>query len=165
MIKKTHSLRTIGLGLVLSLVITTASVGAMTNNENLISIAKAYVNALDDDCIYDDGYQCVDTIDADYQNVIDEKGTIAASTLLFWGPAYQTFLLESRLNDEQKKLKHYRIGFKLSEEGIEVLFRPLFLPLVKEGIAEGRIRATIGKEVKIMVSKKSYKVTKVLYGK
>jgi hypothetical protein len=60
---------------------------------------------------------------------------------------------------------HYRIGFSKQENEAIVLFRPLFLPQMQNGKVVGKMRATIGREIRINVDLNTLKVTRSIYGK
>lgn len=143
----------------------------MANHDEQLNESLRYVRSLSDDCIYLDGYRCAEVglekqqAAGSYAHLVDASGTLPAVVLPAWSIAYRQFLQEDRLTKEQKKLKHYRLGFRQEGELIIVLFRPLFLPRLESGKIVGTLRAVYGKEVKFVVDLENESVVNVLYGK
>jgi len=137
----------------------------MSNIEKQVERAVHFVTQLDDSCVYSDGYVCTHNRGDDFDAAVDTRGLVPGVFLQAWAAAYQRFLEEDKLTGEQKKLKHYKVGFKQDGQQLLVLFRPLFLPQIEDGEIVGRLRATFGKEVKIMVDLESNEVESLLYGK
>ena len=145
--------------------------GAMADVDEITNEAIEFVTGLSDDCIYLDGYQCQEAgpkpgeSSRVFEHLVDSSGTLPAIVLPAWNVAYQRFLDDPELTEEQKKLKHYRVGFALDDEEVLLVFRPLFLPQMEDGKPVGIMRATMGKELQIRVDLRSLEVAGVLYGK
>lgn len=139
--------------------------------EPSIAEALAYVELQGDECVLVDAYQCQSNAPSPnessrvFSDAIDLGGTLPALMVSTWPVALERFLADDMLSDEQKKLKHYRVGFSLSNQQVTVLFRPLFLPQMDQGEVVGRMRATIGRELRVTVDLTTLLVTKVIYGK
>lgn len=133
------------------------------------SDALQYIRSLPDDCAYSDGYICVEnskaTESAQFGLLMDKNGTLPATVLSAWPAAYKAFLGQDLLSDEQKNLKHYRIGFAQEGTQTTVLFRPLLLPQLVDGQVVGKMRATFGKEVRVTINQADLSVAKVIFGR
>ena len=142
---------------------------AMADIKEQVAESKAYVSALPEDCLYDHGYQCIESgVDQPTDlamRLTAKSGTIPAPVIAVWPAAYEQFLKEEFLSEEQKKLKHYRIGFRAAEQGIEVSFLPLLLPHLENGEVIGKLRATLGHEVRITINPSDSSVVNVIYGR
>ena len=116
----------------------------------------AYVSTLDDTCAYADGYQCVQPVVDDFMFSPDKM--VPAAYLAAWPVVYADFLQQADLNAEQKKLKHYQIGFTETATDYVVIFRALLLPAVSDGKASGVLRTTLGQSMRYVVSKETLAV-------
>jgi hypothetical protein len=143
----------------------------MADVDEMLLEATDYVNSLASDCVYLDGYICQaegpkpGESSRVYAHVMDDTGTLPALLVQAWPAAHAHFLADENLNDQQKQLMHYRIGFSKQENEAIVLFRPLFLPQMQNGKVVGKMRATIGREIRINVDLNTLKVTRSIYGK
>jgi hypothetical protein len=143
----------------------------MADVDAMLLEAADYANSLASDCVYLDGYICQTEgpnpgeSSRVYAHATDDTGTLPALLVQAWPAAYAHFLADENLNDQQKQLMHYRIGFSKQGNEAIVLFRPLFLPQMQNGKVVGEMRATIGREIRINVDLKTLKVTRSIYGK
>lgn len=145
--------------LLLALTLVACGAGQITVAEDgSIEQARDYVRTLADDCVYDDGYRCQPGDGGRFESVLSEQRMVPASYLRVWPQAYAAFLKLEELSDEQKQLRHYKIGFDEDEQHIIVLFRGLLLPLIEHGEASGVMRASFGLSTQIWVDKNSLKV-------
>ena len=104
-----------------------------------------YVDNLSEDCTYTDGYQCALQSESDkqselnrrYKTAFDAHQTVSPVTLKAWSAAHTAFLELTDISAEQKKLKHYRIGFAQADGQTTVWFRPLLLPQIDDGEVVG----------------------------
>ncbi len=147
------------------------------NSESLQSKAEQakaqaveYVDGLAANCDYRNGYQCADAppeigkSSKAFIAAIDQSGTVSPMFLQTWPLAYDAFQNIEDLSDEQKQLKHYRIGFHYSEPLITIWFKPLLLPQIDQGEVVGNMRAHIGQDVRVIVDSAS-NTTKVVLGR
>jgi hypothetical protein len=155
---------------VLGLVLVTGACSA-GEGDNMGGIsAEEYVAGLPDDCTYDDGYTCADTAniantETAFTDGVDSNGMISGTYLWAWNVAWQDFTRLDDLTDEQKKLKHYRVGFSQDRENFIIVLRPLMLPYMEDGKPAGLSRGTIGPGVKYWIDRESRTITKRLYQK
>ena len=124
-----------------------------------------YVSKLDEDCILDHGYQCVETAEDDFLNAAAHQRMIPALYLAAWQVCYEDFQAISDLSAEQKQLKHYKIGFTHNDAEYVVLFQALLLPEIVDGEPQGTIRPTLGRSTKYWVDRKSLAINKRLFMK
>jgi len=133
--------------------------------------AIEYVDALPGECMYTDGYECAEDAPAvgessmAFQKAIDQHGTVSPMFLEAWPVAYEAFKEHKDLSEEQKQLKHYRIGFHYADQITTIWFRPLLLPQMDNGEVVGKMRAVIGQDIRIGVDMKTNEVNKVVVGR
>jgi hypothetical protein len=143
----------------------------MADVDEMVREATDYVAGLAGNCVYLDGYTCQDEgprpgeSSRVFAHATDDGGTLPASLVQAWSAAYAHFLADENLNDQQKQLMHYRVGFSKQGNEAIVLFRPLFLPQMQDGKPVGNLHATIGREVRINVDLNTLQVTGSIYGK
>ena len=116
-------------------------------------------------CIRDRPSSNKQGLPSDFSQLMDRSGTLPGSVFEAWPIAYEAFLKQKYLSAEQKKLKHYRVGFKQIEDRITVLFRPLMLPQLVDGEVVGMMRASYGKEVRVSVDMSRRSVQDVVFGR
>ena len=124
-----------------------------------------YVVANDKDCILDHGYVCMESDEDDFLSAAAHEKMIPAAYLPAWGVCYEDFLSIPDLSDEQKAMKHYKIGFTHNDAEIVVLFQALLLPEIVDGKPQGTIRSTLGRSTKYWVDRKTLKINKRLFMK
>ena len=146
-----EKLRNLTSALVLSLVFPGVSV--MAGQDKSTADAKAYVDQLPANCSYDHGYLCPDIEEDNFLSVDSQAAMIPARYLSAWQLAYRDFLAIEELSDQQKDLKHYRIGFTENETDIVILFQALLLPEVDNGKMTGVLRSTYGQSMKYWLRK------------
>ena len=103
----------------------------MADVDEMVREATDYVESLAKDCVYLDGYICQaegpkpGESSRVFAHATDDSGTLPALLVQVWPAAYAHFLADQNLNDQQKQLMHYRIGFSKEANEAIVLFRPL----------------------------------------
>ena len=132
-----------------------------------MTVPRNMVAGLPDDCAYDDGYTClpVEGGETRFTGEVDDNGMVSAVYLQAWNTVWQDFRHLDDFSDEQKKLKHYRVGFAQDENNFIIVLRPLLLPWMEDGKPAGLSRGTIGPGVKYWVDKQSQAISKRLYQK
>ena len=129
--------------------------------------AEEYVAGLPDNCVYEDGYTCAPeaTGETGFTGAIDSSGMLSTVYLRAWNVSWEDFQQLDDFSDEQKNLKHYRVGFAQDDNNLIVVLRPLLLPWMEGGKPVGLSRGTIGPGVKYWIDKQSYTINKRLYQK
>ncbi len=122
-----------------------------------------YVAGQNEDCILEHGYRCVEAVEDDFLSAEAHQRMIPASYLTAWQVCYEDFKALPDLTDEQKELKHYRIGFTHNEYEYIVLFQALLLPEIVDGKPQGTIRSTFGRSMKYRVDRESLAINKRLF--
>lgn len=117
-----------------------------------------YVQGLDIDCTLDHGYRCLDVEEDDFLSHDSDSRLIPAIYLGVWPVVHADFMALEDLSEEQKELKHYKIGFTESESDYVVLFQALLLPAVVDGEPSGLTRSTFGQSMKYWVDKTSMQI-------
>ena len=125
--------------------------------------SREYVSALSETCSLDDGYVCIEVEEDDFLVRNDNRILIPGPYLDAWAVAYADFQTITEMNDEQKALRHYKIGFTENKEEIIVYFGALLLPRIVDGKPQGVIRSTFGLPTKYWISKQSLKIKKRLF--
>lgn len=131
--------------------------------QDSVKRSMEYVSGLDDNCVYDDGYQCIKVSEDDFLKRNPERSLTPGPYLKAWSVSYQDFLGISEMTDEQKQLKHYKIGFTENETQYIILYQGLLLPLLENGKVVGTMRATFGLTTKYWIDKKTLKIDKRLF--
>jgi hypothetical protein len=134
----------------------------MASNEE-IERAAVYVSQLPGDCSYSDGYACKAATEDDFLHREPGRLLLPGPYLTAWEACYRDFLSAPELSVEQKKLKHYEIGFTENEGEIVVLFRALLLPRLENGKPHGVLRATLGRSVKYRVDRRTLVIRERLF--
>lgn len=124
-----------------------------------------YVTRLGDACSYADGYVCRPAVEDDFLRREAGRVLLPGPHLAAWEVCYRDFLAIPDLNDEQKKLKHYEIGFTENEREIVVLFKALLLPRLESGNPSGVLRATLGRSTKYRVDRRTLEIRERLFQK
>lgn len=122
-----------------------------------------YVSGLDDDCVYDDGYRCLDITEDDFIRRDPHRPWIPGPYLEAWSVSHRDFLDIEEMNTEQKKLKHYKLGFTENDSQFIILYRGLLLPMLDGGQVVGTMRATFGLSTKYWINKKTLEIDKRLF--
>ena len=122
-----------------------------------------YVKNLQVDCVLDHGYRCMDITEDDFLGVESDKKMIPGVFLQAWQVSYADFKTIAELTDEQKELKHYKIGFTQNQDNFIVLFQGLLLPQIVDGAPVGIIRSTFGLSTKYWIDRHTLKINKRLF--
>ena len=136
--------------------------GVMAEQE-MVKKSREYVSNLNETCSLDDGYVCIEVEEDDFLVRNDERILIPGPYLQAWTVAYADFQTIKEMNDEQKALRHYKIGFTENKEEIIVYFGALLLPRIVDGKPQGVIRPTFGLPTKYWIEKQSLKIKKRLF--
>ena len=122
-----------------------------------------YVKNLRVDCVLDHGYRCMDIEEDDFLRPDSDKKMIPGVFLRAWEVSYADFKTIAELTDEQKELKHYKIGFTQNDDNFIVLFQGLLLPEIVDGVPSGIIRSTFGLSTKYWIDRHTLKINKRLF--
>jgi len=122
-----------------------------------------YVAGLDDHCVYDHGYRCVAVAEDDFTQLDPDRSWTPGPWLEAWSVTYRDFLDIEEMSREQKRLKHYKIGFTENETQYIVLYQGLLLPRLEQGEPVGVMRATYGLTTKYWVSKRTLAIDQRLF--
>lgn len=122
-----------------------------------------YVESLDDHCVYDHGYACLDPGGDDFAERGTDAGLVPGPYLEAWSVSYRDFVKIPGMSDEQKRLKHYKIGFAENATQYIILYQGLLLPRLENGEVVGTMRATYGISTKYWIDKKTLAIDKRLF--
>lgn len=131
--------------------------------QDSVKQSMAYVDALDERCVYDHGYRCMEPAGEDFTAREADGAMVAGPYLAAWEASYGDFLEIPEMTAEQKRLRHYKIGFAETETQYIVLFQGLLLPMLEEGEVVGTMRATYGISTKYWIDKATLAVDKRLF--
>lgn len=137
------------------------SVSARADDETEAS--KAWVMALDNSCVYDDGYVCKRTLEDDFLSPAADSAMIPGLWMIAWSAALSDFNANDELTSDARDLKHYKIGFSQNDEHYIVLFRALLLPQLKNGEIVGILRTSIGQTTKYWIDRNTFQVAQRQY--
>lgn len=131
--------------------------------QDSVKQSMEYVSGLDDHCVYDDGYTCVETTEDDFLSRNPARSLTPGPYLDAWSVSYRDFLNIDEMSEEQKQLRHYKIGFTENDTQYIVLYQGLLLPMLKNGEVVGTMRATFGLSTKYWINKQSLEIEKRLF--
>lgn len=123
-----------------------------------IDYIKSHTGNCQKNCTYGDGYQCESMDEA--QLILNQQRMIPAIYIEFLPQIYRDFRAIEDLSDDQKNLKHYKIGFAEDDDHYVVILSALLLPEINlQGEKTGLLRTTFGRSMRYLVNKKSLKIT------
>lgn len=122
-----------------------------------------YVESLDDDCVYDHGYRCVEASGDDFAAPGSDRALVPGPYLEAWSVSRRDFLGITEMTCEQKRLKHYKIGFGENDTQYIILYQGLLLPMLEDGEVVGTMRATYGISTKYWIDKETLQIDKRLF--
>ena len=153
---KTH----VGVAAVFGLCLVSVPVTAM---QDPVKQSMEYVAGLDDDCAYDDGYRCIEVPEDDFVSRHPGRSLTPGRYLDAWSVSYRDFLGIEEMNEEQKQLKHYKIGFTENDTQYIVLYQGLLLPMLRNDKVIGTMRVTFGLTTKYWINKETLEIEKRLF--
>lgn len=131
--------------------------------QDSVKQSREYVESLDGDCVYDHGYVCREPSGDDLAAPGRDAAMVPGPYLEAWSVAYRDFAAITGMTDEQKRLRHYKIGFAATGEQYIVLFQGLLLPRLENGEVVGTLRATYGISTKYWIDKQTLAIDKRLF--
>lgn len=131
--------------------------------QDSVKQSMEYVESLDDDCTYDHGYLCLEATEDDFTGRDADRGLVPGPYLAAWQASYRDFLEIPEMTDEQKRLKHYKIGFIENDTQFIILYQGLLLPMLENGEVVGTMRATYGISTKYWIDKNTLEIDKRLF--
>lgn len=122
-----------------------------------------YVSELDDSCTYDHGYRCLEVSEDDFISRNPDRAWTPGPYLAAWSVSYRDFLHIDEMTDQQKQLKHYKIGFTENDSQYIILYQGLLLPRLDNGKVAGTMRVTFGLSTKYWINKQTLEIDKRLF--
>lgn len=122
-----------------------------------------YVSQLDDNCVYDHGYRCIEIAEDDFTSRDPNRAWTPGPWMEAWSVTYRDFLDIEEMSSDQKNLMHYKIGFTENDTQYIVLYQGLLLPMLKDGEPDGVMRVTYGLTTKYWVDKQTLEIDKRLF--
>ena len=106
-------------------------------------------------CVVTDGYRC-QSID-ETQILLKQRHSVPGRYLLAWPVAYVDFKSLDSLDNTQKDLNHYSVGFAENEQHFVVILNALLLPALNdEGVPNGQLlRSTLGRSMRYEIDKQN----------
>ncbi|MGA8258854.1 MAG: hypothetical protein WB783_01430 [Arenicellales bacterium] len=131
--------------------------------QDSVKRSMEYVDGLHDNCVYTDGYRCIDVKEDDFIHPDPDRHWTPGPYLEAWSVSYRDFLQIPEMTEQQKQLKHYKIGFTENDTQYIILYQGLLLPMLENGKVVGVMRATYGLTTKYWIDKKTLKIDKRLF--
>lgn len=122
-----------------------------------------YVSQLDDNCVYDHGYRCIEVTEDDFTSRDPDRPWTPGPWLEAWSVTYRDFLDIEEMTRDQKNLMHYKIGLTENDTQYIVLYQGLLLPMLTDGEPDGVMRVTYGLTTKYWVNKETLEIDKRLF--
>ncbi|MDH3693017.1 MAG: hypothetical protein OER96_00405 [Gammaproteobacteria bacterium] len=118
-----------------------------------------YVINLDETCAYDDGYVCIeDVVEDQFGTPESNDKMMSGAYLKAYSVSEKDFMSLSDLSEEQRRLKHYKIGFTENATDFIVIYRALILPNLIDGKPDGFSFGTFGITTKYWIDKQTYAI-------
>lgn len=151
-------MKAIGLDWLVILFVMLPGVSAAVGAESTTSMRQSsvdYVLSHPQACVMTDGYRC-QSID-ETQILLKQQDSVPGRYLLAWPVAYADFKSLDSLDDAQKDLHHYTVGFADNERHFIVILNALLLPaLDDEGVPNGQLlRSTLGRSMRYEIDKQN----------
>lgn len=128
----------------------------MVIQDDALQRSLDYVRDLTKDCTLTDGYECKEVAEDDFLRPGSWEKMIPARYLAAWEVCHQDFRQLSELTEEQRELRHYKVGFTENDTAYVILLQGLQLPYIDEnGKRNGIVSAVFGRSVKYWVDKQS----------
>ncbi len=121
-----------------------------------------YKDAIEQECTLNHGYVCKEISEDNFLTPNPDRIMVPGNWLAAWQIAAADFQVNPDTDDEQKKLKHYKVGFTESDTSYVVLFNPLLLPSSEESSLKVSTQ-TVGIGTKYWIDKKTMSISKRLY--
>lgn len=131
--------------------------------QDSVKQSRDFVSSLDVDCAMDHGYRCVEIEEDSFLEKGSDSRMIPGLFLRAWQVSYADFRSLEDLTEEQKDLRHYKIGLTQDQTHFIVLFQGLLLPEIVDGQPRGTIRSVFGLSTKYWIDKKTMTVSKRLF--
>lgn len=131
--------------------------------QDSVKQSMAYVETLDDGCVYDHGYRCLEAPEDDFSHPDPGRAWTPGPYLDAWSVSYRDFVEIPEMNGAQKQLKHYKIGFTENDTQYIILYQGLLLPMLENGAITGTMRATYGISTKYWIDKATLTIDKRLF--
>ena len=125
---------------------------------------KKFVETLDG-CGFDHGYVCMAQDESDFIGMAAAKKMVPGNYLKAFASALDAFQNAADLDEEQRDLKHYKVGFSENPTQYVVHFQALLLPEVKQGKATGISRSALGQSTRYWINKQTLEVEQRLFYK
>ncbi len=119
-----------------------------------------FVKNASEDCAYDDGYVCREEVVEDpFESSESNDKMLPGAYLKAYSVAQADFASLNHLSEEQRNLKHYKIGFTENATDFIVIFRALVLPNLTDGKPDGYSHGSFGITTKYGIDKKTYAIS------
>jgi hypothetical protein len=117
-------------------------------------------------CTLTDGYVCMNSEEDNFLEPDSWQRMIPAVYMRAWQTAYDDFHKIPGLSEEQKDLKHYKIGFTENDKNYIIVFLGLVMPYVNDhGEPMGITSTVFGRSVKYRIDKDSNQIVNRLFYK
>ena len=159
-------MRSIIFNSLMTLVVFGAVASEVTMEKDSLQRSIDYVAQMEIDCTLTDGYVCAEVEEDDFMRPESWQRMIPAAYMRAWQVAYEDHQQIADLTQEQKDLKHYKLGFTENETQYIVVLLGLALPYIDEqGKPNGIVNAVFGRSTKYWIDKKSNEIVKRLFYK
>lgn len=154
------------LSLLLTLMISSGLASEITVHKDSLQRSIDYINQLDVGCTLTDGYVCADVEEDSFMQPESWQRMTPAAYMQAWQIAYEDFQQISDLTQEQKNLRHYKVGFTENDAQYIIVLLGLALPYIdKQGKPDGIVNAVFGRSTKYWIDKDSKQIVKRLFYK
>ncbi len=140
---------------VLALLVAICMPAVAESTESIRQRSVDYVLSHPQACVVTHGYLCQSIDEASLQ--LNQQLAVPAIYLLAWPVAYADFKSLDELNDAQKDLHHYTVGFAENEQNLVVILNAVLLPALDDsGEPNGQLlRSTLGRSMRYEIDRQS----------
>ncbi len=131
--------------------------------QDSVKQSNEYVESLSGDCVYDHGYRCIEPSGSDFSAPESDRELLPGPYLEAWSASYRDFLDIAEMTSEQKRLRHYKIGFGETDTQYIILYQGLLLPTLENGEVTGTMRATYGISTRYRINKETLEIDERLF--
>lgn len=131
--------------------------------QDSVKQSMEYVDSLDGDCVYDHGYRCIEPSGSDFGAPESDRAMLPGPYLEAWSVSHRDFLGIAEMTSEQKRLRHYKIGFSETDTQYIILYQGLLLPMLENGEVTGTMRATYGISTRYRIDKETLEIDERLF--
>jgi hypothetical protein len=125
-----------------------------------VQVAREWVAALPANILYTDGY--VPAPNPPVATAGGQRQMVPVSAALYFSRAWNTFLEQESLSDEQRLPHHYKIGHEVQGNVLTVVIQGLLMPRIVDGEPGDIMRVSFGPSMRLQFALDSGRLIETL---